>query len=153
MRDILDVAWIAKLPLGHTDDLLAELQTASATDAVISSYGNIQFRAGQYQQILYYGQLDTDVMTDFCRLLDKGNNKRHCKVLPLGFYKALTNTNETYWERARNKLSLTAAARYTKEQYIFQYEVILIPIRVGQHWIFLRKDNNFKVTENWHLCA
>ena len=36
-------------------------------------------------------------------------------------------------EQTRNKVSLPAAARYTQEQYIFQYEVILISIWIGQH--------------------
>ena len=109
MLDSPDVAWIPKVPFGHTDNLLVELKTASATDAVISTHGNIHLRAGQYQKILHDGQLNTDVMTAFSRLLDKENNQRHCKLLPPGFYEALTI----------NKFSLTAAAGYTQKLDIF----------------------------------
>ena len=49
MPDIPDFAKIPEVPLGQTDDLLGELQTALATDAVISIHSNIHLRAGYYQ--------------------------------------------------------------------------------------------------------
>ena len=103
MFDNPDVVWIPKMPFGHAD----KLQTASATDAVISTNGNIHVKAGKYQQILRDGQLSTDVMTGFC------------KVLPPGFYETLTNTKGTYRERSRNKVSLPATARYTQDSTFF----------------------------------
>ena len=92
---------------GSTDGVSYTCDTASYTSEPAN------------QQIIHDVQLDTDVMTALFQLLDKGSNKRHCKVLTPGFYEALTNTNGTYRKRAWNKLSLTAAARCTQKQDMF----------------------------------
>ena len=84
--------------------------------------------------------MDNKVMTAFCRILEKGNNKRPRKIITPVFYEALTNTNGTHRDRERGKLAMQAAVRYIQDMDVYQYELLLIPIRVGLHWTSVAVD-------------
>ena len=69
------------------------MQAARATDAIINSKSDIHLRTGQYNNTDTGGTLDNEVMTAFCSLLEKVDNKRPSKILTPAFYEALTYTN------------------------------------------------------------
>ena len=57
--------------------------------------------------------MDNEVMTVFCHIPDRGDNKRPSKILTPAFYEALINTNWTHTDREYGKVAIQAAARYT----------------------------------------
>ena len=66
------VAWKPRVRLR----LKEELPAAPARDAIINSQGNNHLRTIKYNEVLNGGLLDNEVMTAFCSILEKGNNKR-----------------------------------------------------------------------------
>ena len=91
----------------------------------------LHLRIEQFNNKLNGGRLDNEVMTAFCRNLETRNNKRPFKILSPVFYEALTNSNRAHTDTERGKMAMQAAARYTHYLDVYQYDLLLIPVRVG----------------------
>ena len=115
--------WVPPLNHGIRDELRQELLMATSPDTIMTSQGNTHIRARQLQNFLDGGKIDNEVMGAFCRLLDSGHNKRHCKIFKPGLYDALGQGKLDQRTAKRRK---DDERRYTQELDIFQYEVVLI---------------------------
>ena len=76
-------------------------------------------------------------MQAFCRMLDKGKNKRHCKIFPRESYGALC----TEGQRGGGVRGIKSdAKRYTQGIDIYQHELIMLPIWIDKHWTSVAID-------------
>ena len=105
------------------EELRQEIQQASSSDTIMASQGNTHVRAKQLQNVLNGGKLDSDIMGAFCKIMDNGPRRWHCKIFKPGLYDALS----TSVAPGRNsKGDKDDAKRYTQGIDIYQYEIILV---------------------------
>ena len=130
-------SWIPPLNLRTREDLRQETQKASSQDTIMASQGNTHVRVRQLQCILDGGKLDSDIIGAFCRLLDNGTKRRHCKVFKPGLYYAQSVSGP---QGKATKGGKDDAKRFTHGIDVFQYEVILVPIWIDKHWTSIAID-------------
>ena len=81
------------------------------------SQGNIHVKARQQQYILDGGgELESDIMGAFCRLMDNGRKNRHCKVFKTGLYESLTTGGSQ--EKTTKGKQRRCQKVHTRNQYI-----------------------------------
>ena len=129
--------WIPPTSLPMLDELRQQIQQAGSPDTIMASQGNTHVRARQLQCILEGGKVDSDIMGAFCRILDNGPKRRHCKIFKPGLYDAL-NAGGGPGRTAR--VGKSDANRYTQGIDIYQYEMLLVPIWIDKHWSSIAID-------------
>ena len=103
---------------------------------------NKAIRAGSLCKLIEQREVMNDIMDGYGRLLQKRNTTRHCKVLSSNFFENLYTPTGKAKQSPRETLNLKKAAAYTTEINIFEYQLILIPVLVKEHWTLIAVDVN-----------
>jgi len=107
---------------------------------IVQSIDKTTIRAESIRLLLDQNTVTDEVVNAFGRILHTRYTRRLCKFLPTSFFEGLYNPMGKAKYRTKAQLDLDKVKGFTADVNIFEYQILLIPVLVHNHWTLIYAD-------------
>jgi Ulp1 family protease len=132
--------WIPQMPQEEHDKLHAIINEASSGQQVLNTIDRTVVRVEAVRKLMEDRSVSTEVVDAYGRIMQSRYTRRLCKVFPVSFFECLYNPMGSAPYRSKAQFDKDKARGYTSSVNIFEYQVLLIPVLLKDHWTLLTVD-------------